>query len=1174
MRKAWAWVWLLLASPAAAGELPETPPFRHVGVAEGLPSSRTTGVALDRDGFLWIATRDGLVRYDGVGYTVYRYEPGDSAALPGNAVRAVFIDAQDRVWASVEGRGLAVLDADRRGFRRFDRGRQPILRSNEFSAIAQTPDGAVWAASLGGGVYRFDRRGRILRFVHEPRREGSLPSDTVRALARDAQGRLWAGTQAGLAQWTGRGWRRVAAHALPGPVLSLSAESDGSLWIGAETGLLRMEADESVVRPDFAGPIDAPITAVRRDSKGTRWIATTRGLWSERGGRLHDLRDASAAGGRIAQIVEDAEGGLWMAGSGGVLNLPSGWRQFAVFGAPRLGDEAVQGMAPAVHGGAWLVGRDGAVDRLDVGTGAIHHAFDLGGVLPGAQLRAVHEQADGTLWLGHSHGLSRRDPAGRFQHWPVASTAQEQGGVLDIVESSDGLLWISLAGTGIETRNRAGVLVHRFSPGDGRGVDCAEQDQLSIGPDGAAWLAGPSGLRRWNGELERFVAIPGAPRDRIFGFAWVPPDTLWLHRLDQLEGYRWDGHALARFRVLGGDAGLPAMESGGVMADRSGVLWLTTVRGLWRYDPVGDRLRRYGVPDGLPDQEFLLRAPLMLPEGLGLAATDRHLVLFDPARMHGTLEAPRLTFDAITLRRDEDLVPLHPNDGVITMQPGDRDLHVGARLQSLADPGTHSYRFLLHGYDADWVVVGPQGERTFSSLEPGDYRLEVGASRAEGRWTPPLTVQLHVLAPWWQQRGAQVAAAVLLVGVLLALARQYRRRLRRRHARQLQDQQRQLKDQGSEAKTRFLAMLGHEIRTPMTGVLGMAELLQRSELSTRQRQQVDSIQRAGEHLLHLVNDALDLARIESGKLVLDEKVFDLHALLDEASHLLQALAAPKGLHFSLQRAPGTPRALRGDPVRLRQILLNLGSNAVKFTDYGEVALRSAATPQGLLLEISDTGPGMDAAQVARLFQRFEQGENLQGAKRRAGSGLGLAICQELAHAMGGSIDVQSQPGQGTCLRVRLPLPVAEPDELLPEKARRPPRSAHALRVLVVEDDPTVATVVTGLLDCLGHVAVHAEQGLAALTELAAARFDLALLDLDLPGLDGFDLARIIRSQGHVIALVALTARSDPQAESLALAAGMDGFLRKPVTSQLLQEKIEAVLAAYRAQISGPQPAMA
>jgi CheY-like chemotaxis protein len=372
-----------------------------------------------------------------------------------------------------------------------------------------------------------------------------------------------------------------------------------------------------------------------------------------------------------------------------------------------------------------------------------------------------------------------------------------------------------------------------------------------------------------------------------------------------------------------------------------------------------------------------------------------------------------------------------------------------------------------------------------------------------------------------------------------------------------------LAEQHSQAKSRFLATLGHEIRTPMTGVLGMAELLQGSELAPKQRGQVEAIHRAGEHLLRLVNDALDLARIEAGRLVLEDAPFDLQALLEESAALLRPLAEAKGLSFELQRAPGTPRALRGDAGRVRQIVFNLASNAIKFTDRGEVALRSAATPAGLLLEIADTGPGLDAGQQARLFQRFEQLDATRD-RRRQGSGLGLAICKELASAMGGRIELQSQVGQGTTFRVSLPLATADLRELpgAPPPRRRQ-RAMDGLDILVVEDDPTVAEVVTGLLESLGHRTAHAGHGLSALAELAGSHYDLVFLDLDLPGLDGFALAKIIRDQGHGLALVALTARSDAQAEPLAYAAGMHAFLRKPVTSQSLQACIDATMAALR-----------
>ncbi|MBC7655970.1 MAG: response regulator [Frankiaceae bacterium] len=1153
--------------------LPETPQFRPVGVADGLPSSSTTALALDRDGYLWISTRDGLARYDGVGYKIYQHIPGDAAALPGNFVQTVFVDAANRVWVSVEGQGLSVMDTQRRGFRHFNQATRPLLLSNDIWAITATRDGCLWFGTFGGGLYRMDGKERLTRFMPKAGDARSLPAENVLALAVDAGGTLWAGTTSGLARWTGKDFEAVAADQLSGSVVfSLSAESDGSLWIGTDGGLDHRLADGRIEKPAWRSRLpEAGVTSVLLDREGSRWITTRRGLVLERNGVIDELRDGVAGTRGTWLGVEDGEGGLWFATlADGLLRLPAGWRHFAVFGNGAgdrgLATVPVRDSSPTRDGRVWLVGAAGMIDRLDPATGQVEHVFDTSVALPDKRLQSVLERDDGSLWLGHNRGLSRLDLASKkFTHWPIGKGPQDllPGSVQLLSETADGLLWLASYGGGIQARDREGRLKYSFTPDDHRGVDTPEQEQLSSGPDAALWMAGPSGLRRWNANAQRFDKIGGAPDTHVYGFAVVPPDTLWLHRMGALEAYHWDGKVLARFLSVGADAGMPAVGSGGLMADRSGAIWLTTTRGLLRYDPVGERLRMFGVRDGLPSQEFLTQPPLMLPEGIGIASTNAGLLLFDPARIHAASGSPRLTLDAISLRRDEDVLAVDVDAQRLTLRPDDRDLQITARLLSFADPAAHRYRYWLHGYDADWVMVGALGERAFSRLEPGNYRMEIAASNADGRWSPSREFALHVDAAWWLRPMAVLGWFLLSLLAVFAIGLLYRRRLRDRHADLLRENRRELSDVGSEAKSRFLATLGHEIRTPMTGVLGMAELLQGSDLGPKQRLQVNAIQRAGEHLLRLVNDALDLARIEAGKLALEDKPFDLHAMLDDVSAILQALAQAKGLQFSLQRAPGTARAVRGDGGRLRQILLNLGSNAIKFTDRGEVALRSASTPAGLVLELSDTGPGMGQEQLARLFQRFEQGGDLRASQRLAGSGLGLAICQELAVAMHGRIDVQSQPGQGTCFRVSLPLMAAAIDELLPEQARRAPRKLNGLRILVVEDDATVADVITGLLDSLGHEAVHAAQGLAALTELSHSRFDLAFLDLDLPGLDGFELARIIRSQGHSLALVALTARTDAQAEPLSLAAGMHGFLRKPVTSSLLQSKIEAVLALLR-----------
>lgn len=276
------------------------------------------------------------------------------------------------------------------------------------------------------------------------------------------------------------------------------------------------------------------------------------------------------------------------------------------------------------------------------------------------------------------------------------------------------------------------------------------------------------------------------------------------------------------------------------------------------------------------------------------------------------------------------------------------------------------------------------------------------------------------------------------------------------------------------------------------------------------------------------------------------------------AQLEQGLAHMKGIRFVLDVADDLPERVIGDAVRIKQVLLNLANNALKFTEQGRVTLHVRRTTQGLMFSVTDTGPGISEASQARLFQRFEQAE---GPHRRAGSGLGLAICRELVDMMSGSIELESRLGHGSVFRVRLPLP--EPAALppMPAATRAQQRIYH---LLLVEDDTIIAAVITGLLERQGHRVLHVANGLAALSELAHASFDALLLDLDLPGVDGFQIARLIRQREHDgqrVPIVAVTARSAAEDEMRAYAAGMDGFLRKPLTGEELADALAKVIAS-------------
>ncbi|WP_170207642.1 hybrid sensor histidine kinase/response regulator [Luteibacter pinisoli] len=1141
--------------PTRAGMPPvPTPQFRSYGLHEGLPSSKVHAVVQDPQGFVWVGTASGLSRFDGVSFSTPSLGPDRTHPLPAMAVTALLVDRDGRIWMGGAELGLARYDPTTGGFVHWRDG----LVNGDVRALAQAADGSLWVGTADG-------LDRIRADGSQPEHVGagpySLSSTAIHALRADDAGRVWVGTDRGIdiVQADGSIVHAPFEDTEAPRVLGIDVLGN-HITAATMRGLYRRAADGTFRRDRRVQPM--PVYGVLGDSHGTTWIASLDGLLMlDRHGRVHAVAGAwTAQGGlpgrSVRGLMEDGEHGLWFAlNDGGLGYLGPSWEDFTRFAHVATDPLSLPGRtvtAVSEHGDGqlWVGGLRGWVRSFDPSTGRTGRAYEFGS----ARIQSLLETQAGDLLAGTVDGLTRVH-AGRASPWLRDAIRRP---VTTMTQAPDGTVYVAAVGEGVfalDERLRRAVSL----PFDElrRGVYDTRQIEI-VGGD--LWQASVAGLARRRRKDGTMAFIDGVAPGRVNAFE-PDDDGFWLVRPGLLEHYTWDGERAVLDRSLGGSQGFPAADVLNIRRDATGRLWLYGQTGVWRFDPRDATFRPFGLADGLANGEFTHATTVRLADGTTYGATLGGLVGFRPDRQRDHSRKPGVALLGASVLRGGVRTALPIRDGTLHLAWDDRELMVRARALSYVNPDRNTLQFTLGRGEATTVVrTGKEGEGQFAALSPGRYALVIrgrGRDGVDGELIEPLVidVQSPPWLRWWAWLGYVLAAIALAAAALHAARSQVRQSMRM----QLAEQQRRLAEEANAAKTEFMATLGHEIRTPMTGVLGMAELIARTPLDELQRSYVEAVRHSGAMLLRLVNDALDLTRIEARRLPLEPECVSPRAIATAAVELASAAAREKALSVSLVIDPGVPRAVRADPVRLRQIVQNLVSNAVKFTERGGVTVEVQPAQGGLVIVVRDTGPGMDDALMGRLFERFEQGGTRQ---RGEGSGLGLAICHELCTLMGGAIAVASEPGQGSAFTVTLPLPACDcPGSVCAAGVESTVHGAGR-RVLLVEDDAVVADVIAGLLRQRGHDVEVVGDGLLALAELVRRPFDVMLLDLDLPVMDGFQVARMARriERAAGMPMVAVTARSAGDEGEAVRAAGMDALLRKPLTGDSLAAVLDSVAA--------------
>lgn len=1210
--------------------------FRHLTIDNGLSQNAVLTITQDSHGYMWFGTKDGLNRYDGYSFKIFQNDPGDTTTISSNFITATFADQKGRLWIGNLNGDLNIFNEASGTFTRVNE----LDNSSQITTIAEDSSGSIWLGTGQNGIFRVNHNAHYDNFSFDHYRalnhSGSIASNLISTVFVDREGTLWVGNSEGLNKFDKKNnsfsFYKITTKnpaALPFPadnaVTAISQLTTDQLLLGTPSGLAEFSINKGTFN-FYPHHFDlyrfgwGRITDIEYDHAGIIWLATPGELMlfnyktkTYRYVTNDPVDPTTISYNSVSSLRCDRSGIMWLGTPGAGINIydPKANR-FALLQRKSETNSRVTGFSISSicednNGDVWI-GSD-VVYRWKRKTGELisyETSSDRPDDFGNTRAWSIVKDNDGILWFASTQGLFsydvKKEKSRQYSYSPGRINGLPQKDVYGLFVDDSGNVWAVTENYFSRLTDRENGIFNNYRYNMMATNNAVLRPFIYQDRSGGFWIGSDLGLIYFDvksGKFNKYVSNPSDstsisnnyiksicpdPRNPE-RYLWIGTSGGGLNKFDKVSD---------KFSFYTKKDGLPNNVIYGILSDSKGRLWMSTNHGLSVFNPATEKFRNFDVLDGLQSNEFNTGAFYKSDSGELFFGGINGLNYFYPQDIKNNDFIPGIVITSCEVLNESgnegnqsELINSPEGLAEITLPYVKNNIRFEFAALDYSAPEKNKYMYILENFNDNWISAGTKHSASFTNLPPGHYVFRVKGSNNDGVWNEKGTmVNLIILPPWWRTWWAYTIYGLLLFSGLYFLRRYELNRIHLKNQLKMEKVESDSLRHLDQIKTRFFANISHEFRTPLTLILGQVESVLSSEISMKAKSKLHIANRNARRLLTLINQLLDISKIEAGSMQLKAEQHNIVSFLKSLFYSFESLADTKQITLKFESDLVNIPVIF-EPDKMEKVFYNLFSNAFKFTPPGgTITVKAYISGSSAVMSIKDTGAGIPANRVNKIFDRFYQLDN-SSTREHEGTGIGLALTKELIELHKGTIEVISGEGEGAEFIVMLPLgdlntrkPGTEAvasndvfDDINMESAEEVKDEISIKKdgnvnrgeiILIVEDNTDVRNYIKEQLETEFTI-IDARNGEAGIAKARGIIPDLIITDIMMPKMDGYRFSSEIRKDERTshIPIIMLTAKAGLDDKIEGLETGVDAYLTKPFSTRELKVIVRNLIQQRR-----------